>query len=113
MCGMKNSRKIVLLLIPVLLVLSLYLSGYLTQFLYNYNTWRKEYGFSSGVSPKLPSGDFIECICAVFDNPYGLKGIGITFIVMIIITVFIIFKGKGENGNTDRKRNLVYSDSGN
>ena len=113
MCGMKNSRKIILLLIPVLLVLSLYLSGYVTQFLYNYNTWRKEYGFSSGVSPELPSGDFIECICAVFDNPYGLKGIGVTFMIMLIITLFIIFKGKGENGITDRKRNIVYSDSGN
>ena len=109
---MKKSNKLSLLLIPVLIVLSLYISGYVTQFLRNYNEWKVEFGLSSGVSPELPSADFITCIKTVF-SPEGLKGLILIGIIMIGICFYIVFVGRGPKGTTDRKRNIVYSDSGN
>lgn len=110
---MKKGNKLVFLLIPVLLVLSLYVSGYVAQFLRNYDEWKVEYGLASGVSPELPSSDFITCINIVFSTDYGIKALILVVIIMAIICFWIIFVGKGQNGTTDRKRNIVYSDSGN
>ena len=113
MGGMKNSKKMALLLIPLLVVLCLYLSGYLVQLLQNYNDWRTEYGFASGVSPKLPEADFLVCVTSVFDSQYGIMGIVICLMMMVGIGIFIAYVGRGEKGVTDKKRNIVYSDSGN
>lgn len=109
---MKKSNKLSLLLVPLLVVLSLYLSGYFAQFIRNYNEWKAEYGLASGVSPKLPSADFMTCIKEVFSSD-GLKGIVVIGIIIGMISFFIVFVGSGQKGTTDRKRNIVYSDSGN
>jgi len=110
---MRDNRKLSILLIPILLVISLYISGYIAQFINNYSQWKTEYGLASGVAPKLPTANFIECISFVFSNEYGFYGIIISFAVIFILILFIIITGKGQNGTTDRKRNIVYSDSGN
>ena len=109
---MKKSNKLSLLLVPLLVVLSLYISGYITQFIRNYNEWKLEYGLASGVSPKLPSGDFMTCVKVTFSSD-GLNGIMIIGIIIGLIIFYIVFVGKGQKGTTDRKRNIVYSDSGN
>ena len=109
---MKKSNKLSLLLVPLLVVLFLYISGYITQFIRNYNEWKLEYGLASGVSPKLPSGDFMTCVKATFSSD-GLNGIMIIGIIIGLIIFYIVFVGKGQKGTTDRKRNIVYSDSGN
>lgn len=109
---MKKSNKLSLLLVPLLVVLSLYISGYITQFIRNYNEWKSKYGLASGVSPKLPSGDFMTCVKTAF-SPDGLNGIIIIGIMIGLTIFYIVFVGKGQKGTTDRKRNIVYSDSGN
>ena len=87
---MKKSNKLSLLLVPLLVVLSLYISGYITQFIRNYNEWKLEYGLASGVSPKLPSGDFMTCVKATFSSD-GLNGIMIIGIIIVLIIFFQIF----------------------
>ena len=86
---MKKSNKLSLLLVPLLVVLSLYISGYITQFIRNYNEWKLEYGLASGVSPKLPSGDFMTCVKATFSSD-GLNGIMIIGIIIGLIIFYIV-----------------------
>lgn len=56
---------------PVALGALLYGSGYIAQFLYNYDVWQAAGGVF-GTAPEFPDGNFFICVAAVFRWPYGL-----------------------------------------
>ena len=60
---------------PVALGALLYGSGYIAQFLYNYDVWQAAGGVF-GTAPEFPDGNFFICVAAVFRWPYGLYGVG-------------------------------------
>ena len=96
---------------PVALGALLYGSGYIAQFLYNYDVWQAAGGVF-GTAPEFPDGNFFICIAAVFRWPYGLYGVGGCVAALSVLVFMVMRMGYSETGAHDRERNLVYSNKG-
>ena len=110
----ERKRLIKLLLpLPVAITALLYGSGYLAQFIYNYEVWQQGGGTTYGrTAPEFPSSDFISCIRAVFRFPYGLYGIGICIAALALLIIMVMRMGYSDTGEYDQVRNLTYSNKG-
>ena len=111
---MKRKKIFKLLLFtPPILAVILYGGGYIGQFIANYNEWQQAGGTAGdGTSPVISSGKILDCFKAVFDFPYGLYGIGICTILLVLLITLIMKMGAGDKGEIDRERNLTYSPKG-
>ncbi len=96
---------------PVALGALLYGSGYIAQFLYNYDVWQAAGGVF-GTAPEFPDGNFFICIAAVFRWPYGLYGVGGCVAALSVLVFMVMRMGYSETGAYDRERNLIYSNKG-
>lgn len=96
---------------PVALGALLYGSGYIAQFLYNYDVWQAAGGVF-GTAPEFPDGNFFICVAAVFRWPYGLYGVGGCVAVLGVLVFMVMRMGYSETGAYDRERNLIYSNKG-
>ena len=96
---------------PVALGALLYGSGYIAQFLYNYDVWQAAGGVF-GTAPEFPDGNFFICIAAVFRWPYGLYGVGGCVAALGVLVFMVMRMGYSETGAYDRERNLIYSNKG-
>ena len=96
---------------PVALGALLYGSGYIAQFLYNYDVWQAAGGVF-GTAPEFPDGNFFVCIAAVFRWPYGLYGVGGCVAALAVLVFMVMRMGYSETGAYDRERNLIYSNKG-
>ena len=106
-------KKLIKLLAAVFILATvvLYGGGLLAQFLYNYDVWQ-EAGGQFGTAPQLPDANFIACLAAVFRWPSGLYGLGLCIGGLSALVLGIMCMGRGEGGELDKDRNLVYSDKG-
>lgn len=113
-CFISKKKLIKLLLpLPIAITALLYGSGYLAQFIYNYEVWQQNGGTTyGGTAPTFPSSDFFACIQAAFHFPYGLYGIGICLAALGLLIVMVMRMGYSETGEYDSKRNLTYSNKG-
>ena len=108
------SRKEIIkiaVILPIALTALLYGSGYISQFICNYDVWQAE-GGTFGTAPQFPSGNFFICIAAAFRFPYGLYGLGICVGLLALLIVMVMRMGYSETGEYDRDRNLIYSSKG-
>ena len=96
---------------PVALGALLYGSGYIAQFLYNYDVWQAAGGVF-GTAPEFPDGNFFICVAAVFRWPYGLYGVGGCVAALAVLVFMVMRMGYSETGAYDRERNLIYSNKG-
>ena len=109
---MKKSYKILIASFPSIFAI-LYSSGYVSQFLYNFQSWQATGGQAGdGTSPVLPSPNFFECLKAAFHMPYGFQGFIFCVVVIAIFAFMVMRMGHGEGGAKDTERNLTYSDTG-
>lgn len=91
----------------------MYGGGYIAQFLKNYNEWETVGGgLGSGTTPTLPDANPIECIKALFSMPYGLTGLFVCIVLLVILIVAMIHMSGGGVSGMDHERNLTYSDKG-
>ncbi|MDD2980514.1 MAG: type IV secretory system conjugative DNA transfer family protein [Hespellia sp.] len=92
----------------------LYISGYVTQFIYNYQTWTAAGNFAgNGSYPKAASLYPVDCLRALTLFPYSLYGIFLCILVFGILTFLLMRMGYDRNGGiSDRERNLSYSTKG-
>jgi len=98
---------------PLLTAAFLYASGFISQFIANYQAWESVGNFAgNGSSPVFPSSGFWDCLKAVFVIPYGLYGILICVLVIALLCIFVFHFGRGGNVTYDRERNLEYSSKG-
>lgn len=108
-------KKIVKTLLPFPFAVTalLYGSGYISQFIQNYETWHQNGGSSYGATaPEFPSANFFTCIISAFHFPYGLYGLGICVISLAVLIIIVMRMGYSDTGEYDRERNLVYSSKG-
>ncbi len=99
--------------LPVLLLVPLYVGGFLSQLIGNYKIWSLEGGTpGNGTSPALPSLQPFACFKALLHFPYNLYGIGIFLLAFGLLIFMVMRMGFGRHGVYDRERNLVYSDKG-
>ena len=102
-----------LIALPFALAALLYGSGYLSQFLYNYDVWQAAgETLYSGTSPQMPDPSFFACLCAAFHFPYGLYGVGICLGLLGLLILMVMRMGYSDNGEYDSKRNFTYSNKG-
>lgn len=106
----KNIVKLAVI-ITIALAALLYGSGYIGQFLYNYDAWQAA-GGAFGTSPELPNANFFTCIAAAFRWPTGLYGLGICVGALAILLFMVMRMGYSDTGEYDQDRNLIYSDKG-
>lgn len=100
-------------LVPFAALALLYGAGYIGQFIYNYSNWQAAGGTpGDGTSPILPSATIGDCFKTLFVFPYGLIAIGIIAGILLLLTLSVMRMGRGEGGEYDRDRNLVFSDRG-
>ena len=98
---------------PFAVTALLYGSGYISQFIQNYETWHQNGGSSYGATaPEFPSANFFTCIISAFHFPYGLYGLGICVISLAVLIIIVMRMGYSDTGEYDRERNLVYSSKG-
>ena len=101
-----------LITLPIIAVI-LYAGGYISQFIANYSEWQSAGNFAgNGTHPDFPSPDIQNCFKAAIQFPNGLYGIGICIGLIILLVIFIMRMGNGDNSETDRERNLIYSSKG-
>ena len=106
-----NSWK-ALTAVPALLI-TLYVSGYISQFMYNYQIWTQGGGYSGdGSAPAFPSGSPLVCYKSLLIFPYGLYGFFICLGTFFVLIVFVMRIGRGGRGDYDRERRLTYSNRG-
>ena len=108
-----NRKKLISLLVvlPIAVAALLYGGGFIAQFLYNYEVWQRS-GAAFGTAPQLPDANFFACLAAVFRWPSGLQGLGLCVAVIGVLVFGVLHMGRGEGGELDKDRNLVYSDKG-
>lgn len=99
------------IVIPIALAALLYSGGFIAQFIYNYGEWQAA-GGQFGTAPQLPDANFFICIAAVFRWPSGLYGLGLCIGGLAALIFGVLHMGRGEGGQLDKARNLVYSDKG-
>ena len=111
---MERKKQVKLLfLLSLAVTLTLYGSGYIAQFIYNYDSWKRDGGIvGGGTSPALPSGSFFKCMGAVFRFPSGLYGIAVCVGSFAVLMLFIMKMGNDDGGTKDTERNFIYSDKG-
>jgi len=98
---------------PVLLGALLYGGGYLAQIIGNYSAWQNSGGYAGdGTAPVSPSYLPLACFKAVFSFPYGLYGVFIVILLVVILFIFVLKVGNDDKGDYDRDRNLIYSRKG-
>ena len=86
-----KKKYISLALLPAALLAVLYAGGYLAQLFGNYAAWKQEGGYpGDGSSPRLASPDFVTCISAVFRPPYGVYGILLCTVLLILLLVLVM-----------------------
>ncbi len=108
-----KKKYISLALLPAALIAVLYAGGYLAQLFGNYAAWKQEGGYpGDGTSPGLASPDFITCISAVFRPPYGVYGILLCAVLLILLLAVVMRLGYNDSGEYDRERNFAYSKKG-
>ena len=111
-CFINRSKVIsIAIALPIVLTAVLYGSGFIAQFLRNYQDWNAA-GASYGTTPALPDGAFIPCIRSVFSYPYGLYGLGVCIGLIIVLAVMVMRMGRGDSGVLDKERNITYSKKG-
>ena len=77
----------------------------------NINAW-KAAGSDYSVSPGLPSLELADVFRSIFHFPEGLIAIGVVVVGIVLICIFGLRIGWGQNGVTDSDRNLTVSSSG-
>ena len=65
----------------------LYGSGFISQFIYNYQEWQDTGGTLGTSSPELPDPAFFSCLRAVFRFPSGLIGLGVIVAALAVLLV--------------------------
>lgn len=109
----KHKLAKLLFLLPVVIVFTLYSSGYVGQFIYHYQIWKLEGGIlGDGTSPELPSTSILSCLRGVFRFPSGIYGILVCVSSFALLLLFIMKMGNASDGQYDNERNLIYSDKG-
>lgn len=99
--------------VPPSMLTVLYGGGYISQLTGNYNRWVQKGGYpGDGTAPLLPSPLPTECLKAIFDFPYGLYGIFLCALLLVLLFAMIMKLGFGDKGEYDRERNLIYSRKG-
>lgn len=94
------------------LLVFLYISGYLTQFIVNYQKWQAAGGnFNYTSAPIFPSVKLSACFQALLILPYSLYGIGICLFFLLALVLFFMMRRK-EKGMYDKERNVTYSEQG-
>ncbi len=91
-----------------------YFSGYVTQFIYNYQTWTSAGNFAgNGSYPQMPSLHPEACLIALTKYPYNLYGFFLSLTAFGLLIVLMMRMGADRNGAvSDRERNLSYSTQG-
>lgn len=90
----------------------LYAGGYLSQFIENYNAWRRLGGVpGDGTAPAFPEKGFLVCLSAAL-SPSGLKAVLFITSAVACMTGMVLFVGRGEKGNYDEERKFYYSQKG-
>ena len=113
-CSISKKKLIkVLVIVPPALIALLYGSGYLAQFIYNYDVWSSSGGnLYGGTAPAFPDADFFLCLMSAFRMPYGLYGLGICLVCFGLLILMVMKMGAGDKGEYDRERNLIFSSKG-
>ena len=109
-----KAKKVLLLAIslPLLIAALLYGGGVIGQIISGYLTWQSSGGIpGDGTSPPRPILDFFRCIGSAFSFPYGVAGILICLIALVIL-IFFMRLNSGDGGAYDKERNFNYSDKG-
>ena len=102
-----------LLFAPVLICALLYAGGFIAQLVGNYKVWQSAGGYpGDGTFPESASSAPFDCVKAAVTPPYGLIGIAVCIGVILIIVLFVMKLGRGDGGEYDRDRNLIYSRKG-
>ena len=110
---MKKKFTLLAILGPVALLGTLYGGGYLAQLIGNYKIWQAAGGFAGdGTAPVFPSTGIAECFRAAFGMPYGLYGIGICVLLLLLLFAFVMKLGFSEAGEYDKERNFSFSRKG-
>ena len=88
-----------LVIVPPALIALLYGSGYLAQFIYNYDVWSSSGGnLYGGTAPAFPDADFFLCLMSAFRMPYGLYGLGICLVCFGLLILMVMKMGAGDKG---------------
>ena len=106
----KRKLKIALSL-AILIPCVLFVAGIIAQFIININAW-KAAGSDYRVSPGLPSLDLSAIVAALLHFPEGLIAVAAVVVGLVLICIFGLRIGWGQNGVTDSDRNLTVSNSG-
>ena len=99
--------------IPLCIAL-FYAAGYITQFIYNYQSFVSAGNFAgNGSYPNLPSANPLDCFQALRIFPYNLYGITFCLLAFGVLAFLFMKMGYDHNGEIyDRERNLNYSSKG-
>lgn len=90
----------------------LYAGGYLSQFIENYNAWRRLGGVpGDGTAPAFPEKGFLVCLSAAL-SPSGLKAVLFITVAVACMMGLVLFVGRGEKGDYDEERKFHYSQKG-
>lgn len=108
---MERRKLKITLSLAVLIPCVLYIAGIIAQFMININAW-KAAGSDYSVSPGLPSLELADVFQSIFHFPEGLIAIGMVVVGIVLICIFGLRIGWGQNGVTDSDRNLTVSSSG-
>ncbi|MBP3595303.1 MAG: type IV secretory system conjugative DNA transfer family protein [Lachnospiraceae bacterium] len=109
----KKKTVCICVVLPVLLFVILYASGFIAQFMINYNEWNDNGSvFGYETAPKFPSGEIAACIKAMTVVPYNLYGLLFCSVLFGVLIIFVMRMGFGGKGTFDKERNLTYSDKG-
>ena len=92
----KRKLKIALSL-AVLIPCVLYIAGIIAQFMININAW-KAAGSDYRVSPGLPSLELADVFRSILHFPEGLIAIGVVVVGIVLICIFGLRVGWGQNG---------------
>ena len=107
-----DKRKLkIALSFAILIPCVLFVAGIIAQLMININAW-KAAGSDYRVSPGLPSLALAEIIAALLHFPEGLIAIAVVAVGIVLICIFGLRIGWGQNGVTDSDRNLTVSNSG-
>lgn len=107
----KKLIKAVVFGLPLVLII-MYLSGFMAQLVGNYKAWSSAGHFAGdGTFPEMPSAAVASCLKNCLTNfPYNMYGI---FLCLIIIGILILLIAKnGGDGLRDSERNFNYSSDG-
>lgn len=110
---MSHHKWKIIFVFPII-VCVLYLSGYITQFIHNYQTWTAAGNApGNGTSPTMPSIKPDICFAALTWYPYCIYGILLCLAAFALFLFLFMRMGYDRNGGiSDHERNLSYSTKG-